>query len=397
MICKKCGAEIPDGSKKCPNCGASAGKSAGTFRFDAQLTADTGDIIIRIVAVILGAWVIRRTFSALTYSLQSFFSYLLNLNFSFGYVFGFFSVILALVNAVLYVALGVFYCFTAVRWDRKKMDLFFTVNLFLTAMILLITFVYVGVFLIQYGFAMLRFFGTNLKGSILSPIAFLIFYLVVGWICPRLPLAEVTVFDDLLKLAEDAQELIPDSLKKAFEEKAQRKEMQPQKYPNDPMQVPVSAAQAAPQVNANEPVVMLKTNRGVIKTILLSFITCDIYYFYQIHKIGKEMNTCCKGDGRKTPGLLMFILLCIITCGFYVFFYLYRLENRIQDNSRKYGLFVSETGMTILLWEILGSIFCLLGYFVALHLVLENMNRLFAAYNNAQLNAASDNSQQGGN
>lgn len=77
----------------------------------------------------------------------------------------------------------------------------------------------------------------------------------------------------------------------------------------------------------------------------------------------------------------MFILLSIVTCGFYSYWWYYKIGNRMQANAPRYGLQFQENGTTILLWMIFGVLLCGIGPFVAMHILIKNVNALAAAYN----------------
>jgi len=120
--------------------------------------------------------------------------------------------------------------------------------------------------------------------------------------------------------------------------------------------------------------------RGLVGLILLSIITFGIYGLYWIYKLAKDVNTICEGDGKKTSGLLIYILLGIVTFGIYDLIWIYMVGDRIQDNAPKYNLTFKESGGTILLWFILGS-FIIIGPFIALYIIIKNMNLLADEYN----------------
>ena len=122
---------------------------------------------------------------------------------------------------------------------------------------------------------------------------------------------------------------------------------------------------------------------GLAGLIILSIITFGIYGLYWIHKIAKDVNAICEGDGKKTSGLLKYFLLSLITFGIYSLVWVYMLGERLQDNAQKYNLTIKESGGTILLWLILGS-FVIVGPFIALHIIIKNTNALADEYNKKQ-------------
>lgn len=126
---------------------------------------------------------------------------------------------------------------------------------------------------------------------------------------------------------------------------------------------------------------MVNSNRSLVTFILLSIVTCGIYSWYYIYKLAQDANTVCAGDGKDTAGLLKFILLSIVTCGIYSYIWYYSLGNRLSENAPRYGLNFTENGTTILVWMLFGALLCGVGPFIAMHIIIKNMNALAAAYN----------------
>ena len=120
--------------------------------------------------------------------------------------------------------------------------------------------------------------------------------------------------------------------------------------------------------------------RGLVGLILLSVITFGIYWLYWIHKLAKDVNTLCSGDGKRTGGLIKLLLLSVITVGIYGCVWWYMLGDRLQDNAPRYNVQVKESGGTILLWMIAGALIAV-GPFIAMHIVIKNTNALADEYN----------------
>ncbi len=129
---------------------------------------------------------------------------------------------------------------------------------------------------------------------------------------------------------------------------------------------------------------MVKQNRSLLIYIILSILTLGIYSFYNTYSIAKDTNTICEGDGEKTSGLFLYIVFTILTCGIYSFVWYYKIGNRLQANGDKYGLKIVENGTTLLVWQLLGSLLCGIGAFIALHILFKNLNALATAYNAKQ-------------
>lgn len=126
---------------------------------------------------------------------------------------------------------------------------------------------------------------------------------------------------------------------------------------------------------------LVSENRGIIKYIILSFITLGIYAWWYTHKLAQDMNVVCEGDGENTPGLLAYMLLSMVTLGLYSYWWQYKIGNRLQANAGRYGLTFRESGTTILLWDIFGVVLCGIGPFVAMWIIMKNMNAMARAYN----------------
>lgn len=151
---------------------------------------------------------------------------------------------------------------------------------------------------------------------------------------------------------------------------------------------------------------MIKQDRSIGMYILLSFVTCGVYSWYFIYSVAMDMNTVCYGDGEETTGLGMFILLSIVTCGIYSWIWYYKLANRQQQNAGRYGFTIQENGTSVLLWMLLGSLLCGVGFFVGIYIIIKNMNMLAVAYNTHKFggnqyqngnNYAQQNGQNGNN
>jgi len=233
-------------------------------------------------------------------------------------------------------------------------------------------------------------FGGVIKYPLPTLIAFVTLYLVISFLCPFTPFAKVKDKESLSESLGDVMEVLPESIPAINQQKEEPKAEPKISRPAEPAVQPTKTA-------PNGAPVILKTNRGWFKYLVLSFITCDIYALYETHRIAKEMNLCCEGDGQKTPGILKLIFFTIITCGFYAFYYCYALERRIQQTAyRKYGIMIGEGGGSVLFWITIGNLFCFIGSFITLHIIFKNMNILFTAYN-AEQTAEMISSSQGGN
>ena len=126
---------------------------------------------------------------------------------------------------------------------------------------------------------------------------------------------------------------------------------------------------------------MLKTNRSLLVYILLNIVTLGIYSLFFYHGLAQDVNAACQSDGKHTKGLLAYIVFSLLTCGIYALVWHYGVCERIAFGCNRRGVPCSVDGGKFLLWYLLGSMLCGLGPFIALHLMMSNMNTLCSAYN----------------
>lgn len=88
------------------------------------------------------------------------------------------------------------------------------------------------------------------------------------------------------------------------------------------------------------PVGQLKTNRGLLKFILLSIITLGIYAIVYMSSISTDVNVICsRYDGKKTMHYcLLFFLVGPITAGIADLVWYHRISNRIGGELERRGI-----------------------------------------------------------
>lgn len=142
--------------------------------------------------------------------------------------------------------------------------------------------------------------------------------------------------------------------------------------------------------------IIMKTNRSLLKFILLTAITFGIYGLYFYHSYARDMNIVCEGDGKHTRGLLAVIVFSFLTLGIYGFVWMYGVGERISMNCQRRGIPNNTTGSSVLLWNLLGALI-IVGPFVALHQMLDGLNMLCADYNRTHGTVAAGNAVPAGN
>lgn len=132
----------------------------------------------------------------------------------------------------------------------------------------------------------------------------------------------------------------------------------------------------------NTPVRQLKTNKGLVKYILLSLITFGIYPLVIMSSISSDINLIAsRYDGKKTMHycLLTFIFTWL-TFGIAPFVWYHRISNRIGNELNRRGIAYSFGAGSFWGWFILGS-FIFVGPFIYIHKLFKAMNLLSADYN----------------
>ena len=148
------------------------------------------------------------------------------------------------------------------------------------------------------------------------------------------------------------------------------------------MQNPM-VSQGQPMYQASTaPVGQLKTNRSLVKLILLSIITLGIYSIVFFSGISGDINTIAnRYDGKKTMhyALLLFIV-GPITAGIAYFVWFHKISNRIGNELKRRSLPYSFSASSFWLWNVLGM-FIVVGPFVYAHKLCKASNMIAEHYN----------------
>ena len=131
------------------------------------------------------------------------------------------------------------------------------------------------------------------------------------------------------------------------------------------------------------PVEKLKTNRGLIKFILLSAITFGIYGLVVMSVASTDINIIAnRNDGKKTTHyLLMAFLFSWLTLGIAPFVWYHKISARMGAELARRGMKYSFGAGTFWGWGILGSLLFGIGPLVYTHKFLKAMNLLCSHYN----------------
>ncbi len=126
----------------------------------------------------------------------------------------------------------------------------------------------------------------------------------------------------------------------------------------------------------------LKTNRGLLKFILLSMITFGIYGLVVMSAVSTDINEIAsRYDGKKTMHYcLVVFIFSWLTFGIVPIVWSHKISNRIGAELNRRGINYTFNAGTFWLWNVLGSLI-VIGPFVYLHKLLKSMNLLSADYN----------------
>ena len=364
MKCWKCGAELPEGQRFCGGCGAEqrtgqetpppAGEenpgSMGQAGANREIVLK---VFAAVCAMVYGGKALRYVFSVLENLV-----WMLDDYFYFSYLIVFRWILLSAVLALAGVWMCAVLLLTAFKRTEKNADPLL-VCLGGGAAVILAARLLEAVFQIGSSYAFgqaIAAFALSLLGAVVTVGGV---YAIRRFLLGEEPLAGKNAEDIRREFAESFAELRSSSGTSARTDRNVRE------------------AQAAYEGGA----VRMKTDRSLVAYILLSIITCGIYSYYFLYAMARDANVICSADGKKTGGLLAFILLSFITCGFYALYWYYALGNRLAENAPRYGMSFQENGTTVLLWYLVGALACGIGPFVAMHILIKNMNSLSVAYN----------------
>lgn len=131
------------------------------------------------------------------------------------------------------------------------------------------------------------------------------------------------------------------------------------------------------------PAEKLKTNRGLIKFILLSAITFGIYGLVVMSVASSDINIIAsRYDGKKTTHYcLMAFLFSWLTLGIAPFVWYHKISARMGAELKRRGMNYSFGAGSFWGWYILGSFLFGIGPLVYTHKFLKSMNLLCSHYN----------------
>lgn len=130
------------------------------------------------------------------------------------------------------------------------------------------------------------------------------------------------------------------------------------------------------------PVGQLKTNKGLLKTILLSLITFGIYPLVVMSAVSNDINiVASRYDGKKTMHFcLLTFIVAPLTLGIAGIVWYHNISARIGSELRRRGIPYNFSAADYWLWNVLGCLI-IVGPFVYLHKLFKAVNQMNAHYN----------------
>lgn len=130
------------------------------------------------------------------------------------------------------------------------------------------------------------------------------------------------------------------------------------------------------------PVGQLKTNRGLLKFILLSLITFGIYGIVLFSSISTDINIIAgRYDGKKTMHYCLLVFLVgWLTAGIGFPVWYHRISARIGGELKRRGVYYRFSAGTYWGWGFFGTLI-VVGPFIYCHKLFKAMNMLSLHYN----------------
>ena len=110
--------------------------------------------------------------------------------------------------------------------------------------------------------------------------------------------------------------------------------------------------------------------RNPVVVILLSIVTCGIYYIFWLYTAMDDLN---KAAGREIINPVLFTVLSIF-CSPLIYYVFYTVDKNLGEISRNEGTNYKEN---FILWLIL-TVICGIGLFIGLYQITEGFNELWA-------------------
>jgi uncharacterized membrane protein YidH (DUF202 family) len=110
--------------------------------------------------------------------------------------------------------------------------------------------------------------------------------------------------------------------------------------------------------------------RDPIMVLLLSFVTCGIYAFYEIYKVSSEIRDAL---GRQDVNPTLDLVLSIVTCGLYLIYLAYRYPQLIMEMQDRVKLPRNDISLISIILAVCGL------SMVSLFMIQTELNKVWDA------------------
>lgn len=133
---------------------------------------------------------------------------------------------------------------------------------------------------------------------------------------------------------------------------------------------------------SSAPIGQLKTNKGLLKYILLSIITFGIYSIVVMSSVSNDINiVASRYDGKRTMHYcLLFFIVAPITLGIANLVWYHKISGRISNELKRRNIYYNFGAADFWLWNVLGSLI-LVGPFIYYHKLFNATNQMCEHYN----------------
>lgn len=111
--------------------------------------------------------------------------------------------------------------------------------------------------------------------------------------------------------------------------------------------------ESAHQTFTKKPIYISERSIGL--SIVLSIVTCSIYYYYWLYTLARDVNECCRAQNKSGPGEPgIVVLLSLITCGLYGIYFYWKAGKVLSELEFDNGYRVSDNSIIMLVLPFLG-------------------------------------------
>lgn len=131
----------------------------------------------------------------------------------------------------------------------------------------------------------------------------------------------------------------------------------------------------------------IKDDWNVFLVVLLSVLTCGIYWLYVLWRIIGDLNRIYGANKIRrqmsSPSFPMLILYTWLSCGVYMLYWIYAQGNKMQECGKRMNIEIRENGVFYLVMMALSPFTCYLSSMLLQYILIENFNTLAYAYNSS--------------